>query len=70
MAKATKTLVSLGQLQENLEAATVEFKAAQTAFNSAAARLARAEERYNTAISSLNAGVATLKSNTKVNPNL
>lgn len=67
---ATKVIVSLGQLQSDLERAASELKAAQTVFNSAASRLARADEAYTIAVSSLNTGVMTLRAHTKINPNL
>lgn len=65
MSKSNSSM-SLGILQDDLEKAASELKAAQTVFNSAAARLARADDSYNVAVSSLNAGVLALRARTKV----
>jgi len=68
MSKANASM-SLGVLQEDLEKAASELKSAQTVFNSASARLARADEGYNVAVLSLNAGVLALRAKTKVTSN-
>ena len=57
---------SLGVAQQDLEAATKEYKLAQKAFQLAAARLQKAEDSHLTAITVLNTTLYTVKSAAKV----
>lgn len=67
MAKpAPQAMPSLGTVQQDLEAATKEYKAAQKAFQLAAARLQKAEDGHLTALTVLNTTLYTVKSAAKV----
>ncbi len=66
MAKPSQQAPALGVAQQDLEAATKEYKLAQKAFQLAAARLQKAEEAHTTAFTVLNATLYTVKSSAKV----
>lgn len=57
---------ALGVAQQDLEAATKEYKLSQKAFQLAAARLQKAEEAHTTAFTALNATMFAIKASAKV----